>query len=198
MSRLFILLFFCSTFGLSAQDEDLSFFDSIALRGKLGLNINNHYGDVVDATSPRFDLHLGGLVQASLSTEWKITGEVLYSREGYNPANDDSGALKVKLEFLNIFGLANYKLGKNWSLDFGPMLAVKISESSEDDEKEKTDRYKPIRLGIGAGSTYQINDSWQGQARLIFKPNSLIKQEASDNEGTTSLMLQFSVVYTLF
>ncbi|MEM6514624.1 MAG: porin family protein [Bacteroidota bacterium] len=195
MYRLTIILVVLSLNQLWAQDGG-SFLETISVSAKAGFNINTHSGDVGENVSPKFDFHVGGFAQSQISEQWGVTGELLYSREGYRVPDDD---FVISLGFLNVSALANYSINEDLTLDFGALLAVKLNESTKlEDNKRNTNRYKPLRPGILAGSSYNINEKFTAQGRLIFKPTDLIRDDAGDNEGTTSWLLQFSVAYTIF
>lgn len=193
MRRIFLtlpLLFVCCV-GFT-QETNTHLFSDVRFGAKAGLNISNQFGDVNGARVPRFDAHAGVISKMPLFEGWDVLLEAIYSREGYK---FKEGGLQEGTElqgFLNLNGLASRDITPKISAEAGMSLAVKLHETAGEIGRN---RYKRIWFGITAGGTYRLMEQWWLQGRLTYKPEDLIRDEAPDNEGTSSLMFQLSVVY---
>lgn len=189
-----LCLFFLSA-GLAQDGKFATFFKDARYGIKGGLNIANQFGDLNGDHGFRFDGHLGGFILVPINEKWDGMGEIIYSREGFNWTSDVGDNIGAPLQgYLNMNALASRRLEGRFTADFGIAIAVFLHENTKNVEKS---RYKPVWFGITGGTTYTLNDNWLLQARINVKPSDIIRADAGDTEGTSSLVLQLSAVYIL-
>lgn len=125
MKKNIVTILIVCVFGLiaNAQNPDLN------VGGKMGLNISNAR-DIGYATTPRYSMHVGAIVEIFLSEKLAIQPEFILSGQGFK-INDTSyleGDIQnkivatTKVNYINIPLLAKYYVWKGLNIQLGPQL----------------------------------------------------------------------------
>ena len=118
---------------------------------KGGLNLANLSGDTFGLDS-RTSLHFGALVEIPMSKVFSIQPEIMYSAQGAKSDND-----LLKLDYLNILGMAKYYAADGVSFEAGPQIGFLLSATSEiDDEGDIKDELNEFDFGINFGVGYKM------------------------------------------
>ncbi|WP_411893374.1 porin family protein [Winogradskyella sp. A2] len=193
--KITLLILILSSSLLYAQEDKISSNSSTSkfkFAAKAGVNFSNTFGDVGDNSSFLTDINIGAVVKIPTNLNFGIQAEPQISRIG----NRINGETATRFTFLDIPVLAQVYSINDWSFEAGPKVAVTLDQKQRRDENlESIDRLKTITLGITAGATYNFDSNWFGQFRINHWFSDIIRADAGDTEGTSILLIQFSVGY---
>jgi len=147
---IFTLLMYISAFG-----------QNFSIGPMVGLNVSNLSGDIENTT---FKAGFAGGVFAnySITTDFGLTGQVLYSQQG---ANIELAGVeqKIKLDYLQIPILGAYYFGKDkfrpkvmLGPQFGFLLSAKDKDGSDIDPNGAIYETNDLSAVLGAGFNYNI------------------------------------------
>ncbi len=125
------------------------------------LNIEGALGDIDGRTS----FHVGGLANIGISEKIAIQPEVLYSSQG---ANSDVNGLEstIKLDYINVPILIDFKIAKGFSLQGGPQIGFNINAETETDNSTfDIPNVETIDLSIAFGAQYKLEQGIFFQGR---------------------------------
>ena len=131
---------------------------------KAGYINSNFTGDFTGTAVGGF--YLGGLVDFSVSEQFHVQPELLYSMEG---------AKDAKLNYLRIPIMAKYYVADGFSLQAGPELAFKAGGDAIKDS------VKSLDYGLGLGAGYELPSGLMFDARYNLGLNNI------DNTGAGTL-----------
>jgi opacity protein-like surface antigen len=133
MKKVFLSFLAVVAFG-SVQAQDIQF------GAKAGVNFSNLTGDSeADGTT---GFYVGGLADITISDDFHVQPELLYSAEG---------AKDAEISFLRVPIMAKYYVMDGLNLQAGPLLGFKIGAEEEFDEITKS-----LDYGLGLGAAYEI------------------------------------------
>ena len=162
-TTLVIIVSLISSYGLQAQSNT-----SLGLR--VGLNVANLTGENVNTEGPRNGLLIGGFYTHSISNDFGISGELLYSQQGARGKTATGQEFTAELNYLQIPVYGNYFLKVSdavyLKLMFGPTVGI-LLDAEQDFENgnsvETTDSYNSADYGLlgGVGMHYSLgNKMW--------------------------------------
>ncbi len=189
---LILLSIFIFTY-TNAQENNTSVFNNLSFGVTGGVNLSNFFGDVSSDNSFLVGLHVGGIVKAPISEKFLLQLEPAYSLEGYKFASDR----KYRVSFINLPVLVRLLKTGDLSVEAGPKIAIRLSEKVDlvNGGSRSLDRVKTIWFGLVAGTSYAIDDNWAARFRFNYTPSDIIRSDAGDTEGTSSIVFQFGLAY---
>ncbi len=169
-----------------------SFAQDLNFGAKAGANFANLGSDFEDSKT-RTSIHLGGVLEASISDVFSVQPELLYSSQGSNSDLDDDDVLK--LDYLTIPILAKYYVADALSIEAGPQIGFLLSAKVEDDgdEIDIKDDTKSIDIGLALGLGYKLDSGINFGARYYF--GSDINDIDEDPDKITNSVFQVFVGY---
>ncbi len=179
MTKFFFILFF-------AFSITISFGQNFAF--KAGGNIATTK-DLVAFPKNKFGWYGGFSYQIPLKNKLFVQPEIIYSSKGYN-TNDQFGAIyqSVRLNYLNIPILLNYRFDNRTSLLLGPEFGYLISANLVIDGESNINIMKqyPPRFDAAAciGLQYIISKYFCAEIRYNYGFNTLYSVDATGNRYT--------------
>lgn len=147
MRKIILSILAVAAFGTANAQE-------IKFGAKAGLNISNFTKDAT--TDSRTAFYFGGLADFTITEEFHIQPELLFSFEG---ADDDWGVSYVRIPVM-----AKYYVIEGWSIQAGPSIALKIGTQ----EDVVDDVIKSLDFGFGIGSAYELTNGLFFETRYTF------------------------------
>lgn len=207
--HLYLSIVLLSIYTLSAQNV------RFGLKG--GLNIStltvrgiNLKGDL--SYKPGF--HLGALINSTISKEFSIQTEFLFSNQGYNY---DEGTYEMvgNINYFAIPVMVMYFPTKKFNFQAGPQVSFLMSHKAEISMKgdefdpldpgfsknttvDLKDSTQSVELGMNVGLGYKINDNVFFSGRYNFGITTVNKKESgskASGEEDRNSVFQFSVGY---
>ncbi len=178
-----LLLLFCGFSTAHAQSNT-----SIGLR--LGLNVADFTGANANSQGSRIGLMAGGFFTYSISDDFGITGELLYSQQGAKGRNT-LGNFTTKLSYIQIPLYANYffRVSEDFRLKLiaGPYISILLDAENDFENGTVvgvTDSYNTIDYGLllGAGFHYYLGSKvWLNMdARYNLGLSNILQNDALD------------------
>jgi len=159
---------------------------------KGGLNIadvTNFDGD------NRLSGHVGLFLHGSLSAQWGIQPELLYSGQGqqYTFLGHDH---TLALNYLQVPLMFQYFPVHQFFLEFGPYLGFLLSarDKSDGDHVEVDGSYKKVEAGLGLGAGFWVNRQLGFYARYNIGLSDITKNDNRDyynRVGQIGLAIKF-------
>ncbi len=170
----------------SSNAQDLTF------GAKAGANFATLGGDF-DNAETRTSIHLGGVLEVSISDVFSVQPEILYSSQGAGSDLDDDDVLK--LDYINIPILAKYYVVDNLSIEAGPQIGFLLSAEVEEggDTEDIKDITKSTDIGLNFGLGYKLDSGLNFGARYYF--GSDINDIEEDSDKITNSVFQLFVGY---
>lgn len=147
--------------GVSAQNIHFGAKGGVNLAS---LDIENAAGTINGRTS----FHLGGVVNIELSENIGIQSELLYSAQGAD-SNVNGFESTIKLDYINVPVLLDYKVLDSFSLQAGPQIGFNINAETETDNGTFTiPSAETIDLALAFGAQYKLEQGifFQGRYSL--------------------------------
>ena len=139
----------------------------IDIGAKGGVNFASVDGDDTDGLDGRTSIHIGGVVNISISELFAVQPELLYSRQGFE--NNDAN-VTVFLDYLNIPLLADFTVADGLSLQGGPQIGFKLNSIVKDNDTDNEvdlEDVEGVDLGVGIGGQYNLPMGLFFQARYV-------------------------------
>lgn len=214
MNKITLWALLCFSLFVHAQDKAVR-KTLFGLKG--GLNVSTLMVSGVHLKgdmSYKAGFHIGGMMQVSLSKDFIMQPELLFSNQGYN-YEERTGAAKYSkvgnINYLAVPVMFVYCPIKNLSLEAGPQLSFLLSHKAKVnvtgvDEFDPTNPYidegtidlkkstRSVELGMNVGLGYKINQRLFCSGRYNFGMTQANKEE-SDGEKDRNSVFQFSVGY---
>lgn len=195
----------------NAQDDmtDSSRNLDITFGAKAGLNLATITGDLEDIKS-RTSFHIGGMAEITISEEFAVQPELLYSAQG---AKYDGFTLA--LDYLYVPIMAKYFVTEEFSLEAGPqfgyLLSAKLKEDSSNsgnggndgnvntldrraESVDVKDSVKSFDFGLNIGAGYLVDSNIYVSARYFLGLAN--GNDFDDSEGDfKNSVFQLSVGY---
>lgn len=186
---------------------------------KAGLNYSSVVGDLTDGVKFRFSGHAGIFLDIYFSDKFSFQPELLYSSQGFQFSSDLSEIdgnptpggndfrTNVQLNFLTVPILGKFRLGENYSLEFGPQVGfllnqvTKIKNLDEADSSNSNSNSKnsisgkfQLDYGAAVGLSIKVSDQFSISPRMYLG----LRNRLNDAEGNIQnyhASLQLSVNY---
>lgn len=136
---------------------------------KAGANFSNFTGDLDSDSTTGF--YVGGFLDFTVSENFHVQPEVLYSMEG---------AKDAKVNYVKVPIMAKYYLAETFNLQAGPYIGFKAGADSSVD-----DGVKSMDFGIGAGAGYDITENLFVDARYNVGLQNISEASALDIKTST-------------
>ena len=141
---------------------------------KAGVNFSSINGDEADSFDGRTGFHVGGVVDISVSDNFSVQPEVLYSAQGAD-YSDEMYSGSYKLDYLNVPVMAKFRVGEGFNVEVGPQFGFLLSakdeydssggDSGEDDVKDYT---KSVDFSANVGLNYKLESGLNFGARYTI------------------------------
>jgi len=201
-----IILLIVAFFAFSAM-----FSQGIIFGVKAGVNLanlNTSISEVNDEFEMRTAFHVGGVADVSITDQFSIQPELIYSSVGTKFEESEGGAtakFQYIINYLNIPFMAKYYVAEGFSLQAGPQVGfvlsatdkLEISGAGELDgteEEDAKDDYESIDFGLGFGAAYKMNNGLFFDARYGLGLSN-IAVEIDNDEWVKNNVIQVSVGY---
>jgi hypothetical protein len=157
---------------------------------RIGLNVADFTGDNASSQGTRNGLMIGGFFTYSISEDFGITGELLYSQQGSKDRNA-LGNFTRELSYLQIPLYGNYffKVSQDFRLKLmaGPYINILLDAENDFENGtsvEVTDSYNTIDYGLllGGGFHYYLgSEVWLNlDARYNLGLSNILQDDALD------------------
>ncbi|NNK86783.1 MAG: PorT family protein [Flavobacteriaceae bacterium] len=188
MKRL-VLVAVLTTFCFTATQAQVEF----GVKG--GLNIANLNGDDADELDPnsRTSFNFGAVVGISVSDNFSVQPEVLFSGQGAT-VDSDEGEATFKLNYINVPVLASFEVTDGLSLQAGPQLGINIGDDLEFDGQSESTEAESIDFGAAFGAQYQLANGLLFQARYAVGLSDVYKEDGQEIDVKNGV-LSFSIGY---
>lgn len=177
---------------------------------KGGVNFASITGDDTDELKSKTGFHLGLVAELSLSENFSIQPEVLYSAQGAKAEGSDTweGMTETwdytyNLDYINIPVLAKYYVTPSLNIHAGPQMSLLINSQAEGEytydgvtESESMDLedVKSLDFALAAGVGYQLNMGVFFNARYnVGLSNIWDIEEENDDYSQKNSVFQLSV-----
>lgn len=211
MGKKCFLIFILLVFGLKLQAQETHF------GAKAGLNYSSIVGDLTEGVKFRFSGLAGIYLDVYFSDKFSFQPELLYSSQGFQFSSDLSEIdgnptpggndfrTNVQLNFLTVPILGKFRLGENYSLEFGPQVGfllnqvTKIKNLDELDSanvKSRNSISGKFQLDYGAaiGVSIKVSDQFSISPRMYLGLRNRLNG-AEGNIQNYHASLQLSVNY---
>jgi len=209
VTLLLSLFFFLNTSNLIGQEARFG--------AKAGLNYSSVVGDLTDGVKFRFSGHAGIFLNIYFSEKFSFQPELLYSSQGFqfssdlseidgNPtAGGNDFRTNVQLNFLTVPILGKFRLGENYSLEFGPQVGFllnqvtkikNLDEANSSNSKSRNSISGKFQLDYGAavGISMKVSDQFSISPRMYLGLRNRLNG-AEGNIQNYNASLQLSVNY---
>ena len=205
---LFLVGLFCLTLNISGQNKKIEF----GIKG--GLNyanfVDKNDDDIPADYKGKVGFFIGGIIEFSINEKIAVKPEFIYSLQGSNFTingadlnifspnpifiTEINGKIKESLLILPI--MVNYKLNREFLLEFGPQFGYLLNREVEYDNNPldiggflRNDDTEKIELGIGLGIGYSLSNDFGISLRYNY---GIIERQ---NLNTS--VIQFGISYKL-
>jgi Outer membrane protein beta-barrel domain len=176
------------TFNVNAQGVDFGV--------KAGANFATIGGDDTDDLSSRTSFHFGVTAGISVSDNFSVQPELVYSAQG---ASFDSDGVSGdwKLDYLNLPIMAQFQVADGFSIEAGPQIGFLLSAKAEaeGEEVDLKDFVKGLDLAAGIGVNYAMASGLNFGARYNLGLSNINDGEGSDDFKNQNNVIQVSVGY---
>jgi len=196
MKKIYLLLFAISfTFSAWAQKrvtstdpinhnlEGKSAAENSGFGLKGGLNIATAYGNpgrFFTATGKINTFHAGAYVQFSITDNFSLQPEILFSRKGFEASNSGvaGGINKLVFDYFDVPLLFSFRLLNNISLQLGPQASVMMTVKMDDRELDKAG-YNSFDYGAAGGlegrfSAFRVGARYNRSFENIYKDDNVL------------------------
>lgn len=169
---------------LKAQD--------ITFGAKAGLNLSTLQPELTDS---RTSFHLGGVAEISISDEFSVQPELLYSGHGAKDQNDSDNNEIYRVDYLAVPILAKYYVFDALSIEAGPQLGFLLSAEREDngETEDIKDITKGTDFGLAFGLGYKLDNGLNFGIRYFL--GSDVNDIDEDTDEFKNRVLQISAGY---
>lgn len=152
---------------------------------KAGANFYTFGGDEVENEdlNSKFGLHIGGLVNFSVSEKFKVQPEVVFSIQG-SKQTDGTDELNWNFNYLNIPIMAQFYVSNGFFLETGPQIGFNLKAEIKDEESGTTfdldDEIKSTDISWGLGAGYKTASGFGFGARYNLGLSSIAEESDVD------------------
>lgn len=205
MKKLLFYAFVAALTTFSGQSQELHF------GAKAGLNFASARGDDAEDLETRTSFNVGAVLHVPFNEKLAFQAELLYSGQGY-AINDDDDDLNpntqtivvgrsnnrlvtqavaasddgVKLGYINVPLLVDYKIIDGLSLQAGPEIAFNISSKADfgDNDVDLKDQTSGTSFSALIGAQYKLPIGVFFQARYALGLNNIPKDDAFEAKNS--------------
>lgn len=172
-----VLAIFCLMANAQAQSSKTS---NLSFGVKAGPNFAFIAGDDTDNFDGKFAFHGGAVLEYSISEQFSIQPELLYSSQG-DKGDFDGMEIKFKLDYLNLPILAKYYVTDALSIEAGPQIGFLLSAEVEggDVSFDIKDMIKDIDFGLGFGLGYKMENGLNFSGRFNLGISNIVEDNGS-------------------
>lgn len=135
--------------------------------------------------------HLGGFLRKSIGTKGALQVELLYSRKGARFERTNPGDDHLRLDYLNLPVLLNFRLAKKIMFEVGPEFGYLLGSERR--------VYSKFDLGLDAGLRYDLSRTISLGTRYSYGLASLTTfQFVTGSNVLRNQALQVSLAYNFF
>ena len=155
---------------------------NIHLGAKGGINLATLDIEGADGTiNGRTSFHFGGVVNIELTEGIGIQPELLYSAQGAN-SNVNGFESTIKLDYITVPVLLDYKILDSFSLHAGPQIGFNINAETEtDDVTIDIPGVETIDVALAFGAQYKLEQGVFFQARYSLGLTDYVQGVRSRN-----------------
>jgi len=152
---------------------------------KAGANFYTFGGDEVENEdlNSKFGLHIGGLVNFSVSEKFKVQPEIVFSIQG-SKQTDGTDELNWNFNYLNIPIMAQFYVSNGFFLETGPQIGFNLKAEIKDEESGTTfdldDEIKSTDISWGLGAGYKTASGFGFGARYNLGLSSIAEETDVD------------------
>lgn len=152
---------------------------------KAGANFYTFGGDEVENEdlNSKFGLHIGGLVNFSVSEKFKVQPEIVFSIQG-SKQTDGTDELNWNFNYLNIPIMAQFYVSNGFFLETGPQIGFNLKAEIKDEESGTTldldDEIKSSDISWGLGAGYKTASGFGFGARYNLGLSSIAEETDVD------------------
>jgi len=152
---------------------------------KAGANFYTFGGDEVENEdlNSKFGLHIGGLVNFSVSEKFKVQPEVVFSIQG-SKQTDGTDELNWNFNYLNIPIMAQFYVSNGFFLETGPQIGFNLKAEIKDEESGTTfdldDEIKSTDISWGLGAGYKTASGFGFGAHYNLGLSSIAEESDVD------------------
>ena len=152
---------------------------------KAGANFYTFGGDEVENEdlNSKFGLHIGGLVNFSVSEKFKVQPELVFSIQG-SKQTDGTDELNWNFNYLNIPIMAQFYVSNVFFLETGPQIGFNLKAEIKDEESGTTfdldDEIKSTDISWGLGAGYKTASGFGFGARYNLGLSSIAEESDVD------------------
>ncbi|HQV60061.1 MAG: PorT family protein [Chitinophagaceae bacterium] len=152
---------------------------------KAGANFYTFGGDEVENEdlNSKFGLHIGGLVNFSVSEKFKVQPEIVFSIQG-SKQTDGTDELNWNFNYLNIPIMAQFYVSNGFFLETGPQIGFNLKAEIKDEESGTTfdldDEIKSTDISWGLGAGYKTASGFGFGARYNLGLSSIAEESDVD------------------
>lgn len=152
---------------------------------KAGANFYTFGGDEVENEdlNSKFGLHIGGLVNFSVSEKFKVQPEIVFSIQG-SKQTDGTDELNWNFNYLNIPIMAQFYVSNGFFLETGPQIGFNLKAEIKDEESGTTfdldDEIKSSDISWGLGAGYKTASGFGFGARYNLGLSSIAEESDVD------------------
>lgn len=163
---------------------------------KAGANFASIGGDDTDDLSTRTSFHFGVTAGISVSDNFSVQPELVYSAQGASMDFDGFEA-DLKLDYLNLPIMAQFQVADGFSIEVGPQFGFLMSAKIEADGEEEDikDDVKGLDLAAGVGVNYAMASGLNFGARYNLGLSNVNDGEGSDDFKNQNNVIQVSIGY---
>ncbi|MFT5216374.1 MAG: hypothetical protein ACI83H_001496 [Glaciecola sp.] len=175
-------------FNVNAQSVDFGV--------KAGANFATIGGDESDDFGSRTSFHFGVTAGISVSDNFSIQPELVYSGQGASLDFEGVDA-DVELGYLNLPIMAQFQVADGFSIEVGPQFGFLMSAKveAEGEEEDIKDDLKGLDLAAGVGINYAMASGLNIGARYNLGLSNLNDGEDSDDISNQNNVFQVSIGY---
>ena len=152
---------------------------------KAGANFYTFGGDEVknEDLNSKFGLHIGGLVNFSVSEKFKVQPELVFSIQG-SKQTDGTDELNWNFNYLNIPVMAQFYVSNGFFLETGPQIGFNLKAEIKDEETgtsfDLDEDIKSTDISWGLGAGYKTVSGFGFGARYNLGLSSIAEESDVD------------------
>ncbi|MEM7381695.1 MAG: porin family protein [Bacteroidota bacterium] len=159
---------------------------------KAGLSLSTLQPEL---TASRTSFHLGGVAEISISDQFSVQPELLYSGQGAKDQNDIDDNEIYRLDYLSVPIMAKYYIVEGVSVEAGPQFGILLSAEREDNGEtgDIKDVTKSTDLGLAFGLGYKMDNGLNFGLRYFLGGD--VNDIDEDSDEFKNRVFQISVGY---
>ncbi len=169
-----------------------------SLGAKAGVNLAswNMSEDDDDVLKGRIAYHVGVVAEISLSDQFSVQPELLYTSLGPKVDFDEVDDFRYVVDYLSIPVMVKYYPVEGLGIEIGPQVGFLLGAKATngDEEEDFKDEMESIDFGVGFGAGYKLEMGVFFNARYVLGMTNIVS-ELEDDDFVKNNVFQFSVGY---